>query len=359
LVSPDAAWYAFSMSLDRRTFLEGAAAVATTAALAKDADAKEAAPVVSLAALPPSGFTPFSAPGKIVKVSKSGSLQPNQIYPKADDAKAMLEKALTELTGKATLVDAVKLFVHPSDKVVVKPNGIALSKMSTNKELILPFIDAMIAAGVPAGNITVLEQYPSFMLGTRITAQNVPAGVKVVTHNNEDATMDYRMIPGTGVQTKFVRALTESTALINFALIKDHSICGYTGTLKNMTHGCTINPHDFHLHHAAPQIAMLAAQDVLKSRLRLTITDAFKVMCHGGPLDKLPQYRFPYEAVFASTDPVAMDTVGWEIVEQFRAKNRLRTLTDEGRPPAYIKAAADLGLGIHERSQITVKEVTV
>lgn len=348
-----------AMSLDRRTFLEGAAAIATTVALANQAAAKDAAPVVSLAATPPSGFTPFSAPGKIVKVSKPGSLMPNQIFPKADDAKAMLEKAMTELTGKASLVDAVKLFVHPSDKVCVKPNGIALKNMSTNKELILPFIEAMIASGVPAANITVLEQYPSFLMGTRITAQNVPAGVKVVTHNNDDATMDYRMIPGTGVQTKFVRVLTESTALINFALIKDHSICGYTGTLKNMTHGCTINPHDFHLHHAAPQIAMLAAQDVLKSRLRLTITDAFKVMCHGGPLDKLPQYRFPYEAVFASTDPVAMDTIGWEIVEQFRAKSRLRTLTEEGRPPAYIKAAADLGLGIHERTQIQIKEVTV
>lgn len=346
--------------MKRRSFLEGAAATALIAkSVSAGAPPGPAQPPVNLAASPPAGFTPFSAPGKIVKVSKTGSLQPNQLYPKADDAKAMLEKAMTELTGKANLVEAVKLFVHPSDKVCVKPNGIALSKMSTNKELILPFIEAMIASGVPAANITVLEQYPSFLAGTRITAQNVPAGVSVVTHNNEDATMGYRMIPGTGVQTKFVRALTESTALINFALIKDHSICGYTGTLKNMTHGCTINPHDFHLHHASPQIAMLAAQDVLKSRLRLTITDAFKVMCHGGPLDKLPQYRFPYEAVFASTDPVAMDTIGWGIVEEFRSKNRLRTLTEEGRPPAYIQAAADLGLGIADKSKITLKEVTV
>jgi uncharacterized protein (DUF362 family) len=346
--------------MKRRSFIEGAAAAAL---LAKTADAGPppgpAPAPVNLAASPPAGFVPFSAPGKVVKVSKPGSLQPNQLFPKADDAKSMLEKALTELTGKPNLVEAVKLFVHPSDKVCVKPNGIALKNMSTNKELILPFIEAMIAAGVPAANITVLEQYPSFMLGTRITAQNVPPGVRVVTHNNEDATMAYRMIPGTGVQTKFVRALTESTALINFALIKDHSICGYTGTLKNMTHGCTINPHDFHLHHASPQIAMLAAQDVLKSRLRLTITDAFKVMCHGGPLDKLPQYRFPYEAVYASTDPVAMDTIGWGVVEEFRAKNRLRTLTEEGRPPAYIQAAADLGLGIADKSKINLKEVTI
>jgi uncharacterized protein (DUF362 family) len=314
---------------------------------------------VQLGAHPPQGFQPMSAPGRVVRVKKAGSLMPNQIYPKADDAKAMLERVMTELTGKPSLAEAVKQFVHPQDKVCVKVNGIALANMATNKELVLPFLDAMIASGVPAANITVLEQYPSFLAGTRIHAGNVPSGVKVAVHNNEDATMEYRMIPGTGVQTKFVRVLTESTALVNFSLVKDHSIAGYTGALKNMTHGCTINPHDYHLHHASPQIAMLAAQDVIKSRMRLHISDVFKVTAHGGPLDKLPQYRLPYEAVMASTDPVALDTIGWEIVEQLRATKGLRTLTAEGRPPAYIEAAGTLGLGVWDRSKIQLKDVTI
>jgi uncharacterized protein (DUF362 family) len=339
--------------------LVGAAATALLREGVAEAAAAAAAPKAqNLAASPPAGFVPFAAPGRVIKVTKAGSLQPNQLYPKADDAKAMLEKAMVELTGKPNLVEAVKLFVHPQDKVCVKLNGIAKQNMATNKELVLPFIEAMIAAGVPPQNITVLEQYFGFLAGTRVNAQNVPAGVQVSTHNNSDATMDERMIPGTGVRTKFVRVLTESTALINFALVKDHSICGYTGTLKNMTHGCTINPHDFHLHHASPQIALLAAQDVIKSRMRLHVTDAFKVMAHGGPLDKMPQYRFPYEAVMVSTDPVAQDVIGWEIVEQVRAKNKLRTLKDEGREPAYIQAAGDLGLGVFERGKIQLKELT-
>ena len=135
-----------------------------------------------------------------------------------------------------------------------------------------------------------------------------------------------------------MRALTESTALINFALIKDHSICGYTGALKNMTHGCSVNPQDFHEHHASPQIAILAAQDVLRSRLRLCIIDGFKLMAHGGPLYKRPEYVIPHEAVYVSTDPVAMDTIGWAEVEKARAGFHLKTLTDEGRAPLYIQA---------------------
>ena len=345
-------------AVSRRTVLGGVAAatVATTMLRANQASAAEEK---SLAASPPAGFTPFAAPGRIVKVSKSGSLQANQRYPKEDDAKAMLERAMTEFTGKPNLVEATKLFVHPDDKVCVKVNGIAEQNMGTNKELVLPFIDAMIAAGVKPDNIIVLEQYGSFLAGTRINAQNVPKGVTTSVHQNKDATMAERLIPGTGVRTKFVRVLTESTAVINFSLIKDHSICGYTGLLKNMTHGCQIYPHYFHTHHASPQIAQLFAQDIIKSRVRLNITDGYKIMAHGGPLWKSPKHVTPHEAIYVGTDPVAMDTIGWQLVEKSRADFGLKTLKDEGREPAYIRAAADLGLGITDPAQIQLKEVKI
>jgi uncharacterized protein (DUF362 family) len=342
----------------RRSLLAGAVAVSAAAVLLPSPTAL-ARTSAGLAAQPPAGFVPLSAPGRVVRVKKTGCLEANHIYPKADDAKEMLRRALEELTGQAVLSDAVKVFVHPQDKVCVKVNGIALQNMATNKELVLPFLQAMVESGVPATSITVLEQYPGFMGGTRISARNVPAGVSVVWHANNDATMDWRDIPGTQRHTKFVRALTESTALINFALVKDHSICGYTGALKNMTHGCSVNPQDFHDHHASPQIAILSAQDVLRTRLRLCIIDGFKLMAHGGPLYKHPEYVIPHESVYASTDPVALDAVGWREVEAARAGFHLKSLTDEGRPPAYIQAAADLGVGIADLGQITIREVSL
>ncbi|MCL2776861.1 MAG: DUF362 domain-containing protein [Polyangiaceae bacterium] len=346
--------------MGRRAFL-GTAAVATATLASAGAFAGPAAGAVgaNLAASPPQGFSPMSAPGKIVKVSKANSLKPNGLYPKDDDAKAMLEKALCEFTGKRDMPTAIAQFIHKNDIVCVKVNGIAKQNMSNNKELVLPFLEAMIESGVKPENITVLEQYGSYLEGTRISASNVPKGVKIAIHNNGNATMEDRLIPGTGVRTKFVRYLTEATAVVNFALIKDHSICGYTGLLKNMTHGCTINPSDFHAHHASPQIAQLYAQDVVKSRMRLGIVDGFKVMYDGGPLWKRPEAVKPHEAVYVATDPVAMDAIGWDIVEKYRADGKLKSLTESGREPAYIKAAADLGLGIFDRSQIKVKEFVI
>jgi uncharacterized protein (DUF362 family) len=342
----------------RRAFLGAAAAVGASATVLSSSVAMARTPA-GLPAQPPAGFVPLSAPGHVVRVKKAGCLEANRLFPKSDDAKEMLRRALQELTGQSELVDSVKAFVHPQDKVCVKVNGIALQNMATNKELVLPFVEAMVASGVPATSITILEQYPGFMNGTRINARNVPTGVSVVWHSNNDATMDWRDIPGTQRHTKFVRALTESTALINFALVKDHSICGYTGALKNMTHGCSVNPQDFHDHHASPQIAILSAQDVLRTRLRLCIIDGFKLMAHGGPLYKHPEYVVPHEAVYASTDPVALDAIGWSEVEKARAGLRLKSLTDEGRPPAYIQAAADLGVGIADPARITLREITL
>jgi uncharacterized protein (DUF362 family) len=241
----------------------------------------------------------------------------------------------------------------------VKVNGIGGNNMANNKELVLPFLQAMIDGGVKPENITVLEQYFGFLASTRITELNVPKGVKVSVHSNKDATMTERMIPGTGVKTQFVRVLTESTAVINFSLLKDHSIMGYTGMLKNMTHGCQTVPHYYHTHHGAPQIALLYAQDVIKSRVRLCVTDGFKVMFEGGPKFTEPRFVVPHESVYVTTDPVAMDTIGYELVDKIRVEKGFRSLAAAGRPAAYIKAAGDLGLGVADREQIQLKEVTI
>jgi uncharacterized protein (DUF362 family) len=159
--------------------------------------------------------------------------------------------------------------------------------------------------------------------------------------------------------TRFVRPLTEATAVIDVSLIKDHSRFGYTGCIKNMTHGSMVNPHDFHA-HASPQPASLyAAQDVVRSRVRLHIVDGFKLIYEGGPLDKDRNRRVPHEAVYAATDPVAMDVIGWAAVEEHRKNAGLPTLKEAGREPTYLHTAADLGLGVANRSRISLREVAI
>ena len=355
----------------RRTFLgglaAGAALLADGDAFAADASPPPAAPAAPrLAAHPPAGFVPLAIPGKIVRVTKSNTLQANGLWPEAAAAKAMLERAMAELTGKSDLGAAFARFLHKDDKVAIKPNGIAGKQgatMASNKELVLEIVRGVIAAGVPAQNIVIYEQYPSFLAGTRCADRNgkvapeFPAGVTATIHENKDAVMPDILVAG--VATRFVRALTEATAVINVGLIKDHSICGYTGCLKNITHGSTVNPHAFHEHNASPQIAELYAQDVVKSRVRLHIVDGFKLIYDEGPLDKNKKRRVLHEAVYATTDPVAMDVIGWGVVEEWRKNNGLPTLKQAHREPSYIRIAGELGLGVYDKNKISMREVAL
>src|SRR5262249_9499687 len=155
-------------------------------------------------------------PGKIVKVSKSNTLQPNGLWPTEDAARVMLERAMTEFTGKNTLGEAFARFVHKNDKVAIKLNGIAGQKgatMATNRELALEIVRGVIDAGVAAANIVIFEQYGSFLAGTRVADKSrtmdkaFPAGITATIHENKDAVMPEIVVAGVG--TKFVRPFTE------------------------------------------------------------------------------------------------------------------------------------------------------
>jgi uncharacterized Fe-S center protein len=156
-----------------------------------------------------------------------------------------------------------------------------------------------------------------------------------------------------------VKFLTEATAVIDVTQIKDHSICGFTGCLKNMTHGSITNPGKHHGAGAHAQIAALYNHPIMKSRVRLHIVDAFKIMYDKGPLDKDPKRRIPFGAVYATTDPVAMDTLGWKVVDQARKDNGMKSLAQVGREPKYIAQAAELGLGVHAEGKIKLTEVSI
>lgn len=353
--------------LSRRHALSTALATGGALALGRIAGAEEAKPKPPLIAKPPKGFSPMSVPGKVVKVSAKGaysaSMQANQLWPNADSAKRLLEKAMMEFTGASNLVEAMKRFVHKDDVVAIKPNGIAGQKgatMAVNFELILPVVEAVLALGVPPDRVMVYEQFPGFLAGTRVNVRHfkLPAGVKTATHNNNDHPMsDIRVYQSVG--TKYCRQFLEATCVIDMTQIKDHSICGYTGTMKNITHGNINNPHHHHAHNASPQIAMLYNHPIVTSRVRLHITDAFKVMYDKGPLDKDPKTRLLQGAVFVATDPVAMDTVGWQVVEHLRKEKGLKTLKESKREPSYIRVAGELGLGIHDLNAIRLKTFEV
>jgi hypothetical protein len=78
--------------------------------------------------------------------------------------------------------------------------------------------------------------------------------------------------------------------------------------------------------------------------------------CHGGPA-RAPHWSWPWQGVIAGTDPVAVDAVGWRIIESRRKEVGLPTLTDEKREPKWIATAGKIGLGESDPARIKLVEV--
>ena len=122
--------------------------------------------------------------------------------------------------------------------------------------------------------------------------------------------------------------------------------------------GAIHNPNKYHDSHCDPFIAELFETKYIRKKHRLSILDALLVQYHRGPAYHA-RWAEKYEALIFSCDPVAADSVGWQIIENLRTKKGLSPLREEGREPVYIRSAEKLGLGTADwkRIQITIEEV--
>jgi len=152
------------------------------------------------------------------------------------------------------------------------------------------------------------------------------------------------------------RILTrQCNVIINLSLLKDHGITGYTGALKNLF-GAIHNPNKYHLNTGDPYIPDLWMLPSVRQKIRINICEAIDGQYHGGP-SYMPHWTWPFNGILVSEDPVALDRVGWRIIEQARKENGLPPLTEEGRKPTYIRTAADRDHGLGRADLNRIREI--
>jgi uncharacterized protein (DUF362 family) len=149
------------------------------------------------------------------------------------------------------------------------------------------------------------------------------------------------------------KAITQvCDAVINLPVLKDHGIVGVTLALKNLF-GAIHNPNKYHLNVGDPYVADVNMLPAIRNKVRLTICDATTAQYEGGP-SFMPHWTWPFNGLLVSRDPVALDHVGWQIIEQKRAEQGMKSLAQVGRAPVYIATAADSNhrLGTNDASRI-------
>jgi uncharacterized protein (DUF362 family) len=105
-------------------------------------------------------------------------------------------------------------------------------------------------------------------------------------------------------------------------------------------------------------VADVNAMPAIRQKVRLTICDAITAQYEGGP-SYMPQWSWASNSLLVAQDPVALDSVGWQIIEQKRAEKGLKPLKDVKREPRYIATAADAkhNLGTNDPARIERVEV--
>lgn len=287
--------------------------------------------------------------------------------PDAKRLKRMVNQGILKLTGKSDLISAWKYFVTPDDFVGIKINSWKGSLISSKKWICEAVIEGVKNAGVPADRIVIWDQIME-NLAEYARKQNIrfeDGGVLIRGCMPKLTKEHYRdELSPEGFDTDAVTfpwgkvriaelVANDLTAIINLPVIKDHSTAGVSGALKNISHAVVDKPWHCHDNYCDPYIADIVGIPSLKKKLRLHILDGIIGVAAGGPELKSLNHLLMNERLLLSTDPVAVDSIGYQWVVEARKEKGFPPLEErtnpvpgmKGEPAGYIATAAKKGLG--------------
>ncbi len=265
---------------------------------------------------------------------------------------ALLEAALCASLGCSNAAKGLSRLFRPDDTVGVKLNCLAGPPLSPRPELCQALAGLLEKAGVPAEQIIFFERAERDLRKGGFETRYSDGPLFLGNDSPNAGYEDEPTISGQ-VGSCLSRILTRRiSALISLGVLKDHNLAGVSGCMKNL-YGLIHNPNKYHDSACDPYVADVLAFPDVQKRLRLSVLDATTAQCHGGP-GYLPGHAWPLNSLLASTDPVALDAVAWDILEERRKETKLPPLQAEKREPGWLRTAAARSLGVAESKGIDV-----
>jgi len=268
----------------------------------------------------------------------------------------LLDNAMMALFNRDDPVSAWRLVIRPGERVGLKVNCLA-GRGSTHTQLVEHIAERLQQAGIKTTDIVIWDRFNRDLEDGGFTIRD--SGNRIRCYGNDSVGFEYDLQVFGSAASRISKIVTrQCDAIINLPLLKDHSIAGITCSLKNMF-GSIHNPNKFHLHSGDPYIADVNRYPALYGKIRLHICDALEAQYQGGP-SFMPHWRWVYNGLLVTTDPVALDYTGWQIIEKKRKEMGLPSLKEEKRQPTYIATAADMKhqLGTNDPDKIILKRLS-
>jgi hypothetical protein len=318
---------------------------------------------------------PGPFPGRVVEVRHAGAVADDYAI-NSDAVRGMMRQGMRSLTGQDDVQMAWRRFFEPGDVVGIKVNPVGKPAGGrpgsiSSPQVVLETVHCLHEyAGIPKRNIILFERYADEfraagyeeltrtrpMQGVRWFAssqgydeQQLAVDGQVAGRDRDPNVVGYD--PDVFVSMGFADPSHSArddrrfrshlslivtrmcSKIISIPCLKDHRSAGVTMALKNMSHGMNNNvcrSHIPNLYRASGAVVgpnqcntfipTAVAQGPMMEKLTLHIGDGLIGVYEGGPGSWNPTWAtWPRKSLFFATDPVAMDHVGWDIIDAKRA----------------------------------------
>jgi len=301
------------------------------------------------------------------------SLATDELEPVPEKIRLMVDRGITNLTGKATLRAAWQSLVSTNDTVGLKVFSSPGANSGTRPAVVAAVIQDLIESGVPPKKIIVWDQHAANLRVAGFFDFEQRYGIRVVgaieagfdTNKFYETALlgtliysDYEFgQSGAGIGRKsYVSKVVsqEMTKIINITPMLHHNLVGVSGNLFGLALDSVDNTERFQgdegaMSRAVPEIYALP---ILGDRVVLNVVDA--LMCqYEGQQGGLLHYSTVLNQLRFSRDPVALDVLSLQEI------NRERVLAGalENTNMDLYNNAALLEIGISDVHHIKVDKL--
>jgi uncharacterized protein (DUF362 family) len=338
---------------------------------------------------------PGPYPGKVVSVKSARCLDETGEQINAEVVREMMERGMRELTGDAKTIDAWRRFIRPDDIVGIKANVNGYPWVFSSHPVVAEVVRNLLAIGLKPSQVYVYDRFQN-QLDRVNYPPHLPPGVNYFAAEGRNRGLDDSnydqltyveadLFGEEDTRSNMMKLISQKlTKIINIPNMKDHGATGATGCLKNIAYGGFSNVARTHykgISHTYSFVGTLASVEPIRSRTVLQIMDGLRGVWHGGPFAPTPKYVFFPKQMMFGTDPVAIDRLLLDIIDNERKSRGAISIWDRSekhlkiddepardddpniniiiREPGHVQYAAKLGLGIADLDKIRVREIEV
>jgi len=343
----------------------------------------------------PTPGMPGPYPGRVVSVRSDKCIDTATGAANDEVVREMMARGMRELTGARTTRQAWQRFFEPSDMVGLKVNCGGYPHCVSAYEIVAEIVRQLTGLGIPATQIYVYERFQN-QLDEVNYAPHLPQSIQLVAAERANRNVDNAgydpavyleadLFGEDDTRSNMMRLVSQRlTKIINIPNMKDHGATGVTGCLKNIAYGSFSNvarTHQGGKSHTYSIVGTLAAIEPLRSRTVLQIMDGLRGVWHGGPFARTRAYVFYPRQIIFGTDPVAIDRLLLDIIEQERRAHGAISIWDRSpaslkvddgrardadpnvniiiREPGHVEFASKLGLGTYDLARINLQNVSL